>query len=254
MILALLFTLHAFAGLEEKWTYKVDGIPRAAFFDAETASVWVLAERDGSTVLDQLDLKGNIRKKGAAKAEGKPGPLRAHFGQLYWVAGQKILRLTNGKQDQVQDVPTECGVVSDLTISREGKVLLGCSSGRVLAMEPGVKLPPAGKPVTGLFLLDTVLYILRGKNLDAFDLKGNPFPTKKLCRESCFGLERGSAGYWLSVTQNSVVEFSKPVRNLLRAHEVLGRIGYIYDREPKEDLLLVPFSEAKEIRAYKILP
>jgi hypothetical protein len=256
VILALLLCLQAWAGpaLQEKWTFKVDGVPRAVFFEAENGRVLVSVEDGASARLDQLDLQGQLKKKGIAQAEGMAGPLRAHFGEIYWVAGRKILKITGGKQQPVAEVPATCRAVSDLTVTRQGKILLGCRGGQVLAFEPGVKLPAAGKPVTGLFLLDSVLYVLRGEKLGPFDLEGKALAGRKLGGNPCYGLERSSAGNWISVCRNTVMEFGpKKARVLLPAEGELGRIGYIYDREPKNDLLLVPFTSAREIRAYKFL-
>src|SRR3989344_5287277 len=84
------------------WELEFSARPEAAFFDANSASIFVsLAEEGDSARVDRVSLEGKLLKKGLARGQGRAGALRAYDGKIYWVVGRKVLRFTaDGKEKE----------------------------------------------------------------------------------------------------------------------------------------------------------
>lgn len=262
MILALLLALSACASpLTEKWSAKVeDGEPVAAFFDVSSAHLFVSVKEEGDSArIDRFDLSGKLVKKGIARAHGLAGNLRAHSGKIYWVAGQTVWRFQpeTARREKVGEIPGKLGEPRDLAVTRNGEVLVGLSDGVLYSLAEEGKIRARGASIGGMFLLDNILYILRETKLEPFDLSGkNQGVLSPVCRKKCSGLEKTSSGSWITAEEPGLREFSakspKSNRILLETNETLGRFAYVYERDTANDLLIVPFSSEKSLRAFRI--
>ncbi|MGE3262365.1 MAG: hypothetical protein AB7K68_11345 [Bacteriovoracia bacterium] len=257
MIFLLFFSLQALAGpLTEKWSATVSGSPVAAFFDAGSASVFVSVAEGRDSRVDKFDLSGKLVKQEIVSAKGAAGPLRAHFGKLYWVAGDTLWRFDPeaGKKEKLGQFPESLGKPADIAVARNGSVYLGLSGGTLYEIHAGNgSIVSQGSPISGLFLLDTALYILRERKLETYSLDGKKVGFQRpFCQAKCSGLEKSSGGSWITSEGMSLREFStNRNRVLLQIKEVPGRFAYVYDREPSQDFLIVPFPAGKILRAYR---
>jgi hypothetical protein len=258
MILALLLALQVQAAvLVEKWSVTIkDGSPVAAFFDAGSGSVFVSVSEGKQARLDRFDLTGKLLKQGIAEAEGRAGPMRAHFGKIYWTAGFTIWSLDpiTEKKGKVKNIAEGTGDITDFTVARDGTIYVSLSKGMLLETnKESSQVRAEGEPITGLFLLDTELYMVKTHQLQAYSLTTQKLGAKKnFCHSDCLGLEKASSGSWITAEGNKLREIKeKANRVLLDAKEPLGRLGYIYDREPKEDMVIIPFPASKTLRAYR---
>jgi hypothetical protein len=99
----------------------------------------------------------------------------------------------------------------------------------------------------GLFFLGTDLHWL--KNGGAVVSLTFPSPAK-ICASNCKWLERAPDGSWITVRGNQVVAVGKKER-VLAEGQGIGKPAYVYRRESKDDLLVIPFPDEGMVRAYR---
>ncbi|MGZ3713716.1 MAG: hypothetical protein ACXVBE_18255, partial [Bdellovibrionota bacterium] len=117
----------------------------------------------------------------------------------------------------------------------------------------GTRVRNEGELITGLFLLDTDLYLLKKKHIQSLELKTEKLgPKKVFCQSECIGLEKASSGAWITAEGNKLREINgTKTETILEAKETIARFAYVYDREPKEDMLILPFPKSSMLRAYR---
>lgn len=263
MFLSLCFSIFAIAAapgpMKEKWTVdfpKAD--PAAAFFDVASSQIFVSLSTEGGARLDAITLDGKVAKKRVHRGSGAAGPLRAHGGKIYWVTGNTLRRLNpdGSKAEVVGSVPSSLGRVTDLAIARDGTVFAATGSGAIYRLTPreGTVLH-RGASIGGLFLLNSTLHVLRGGELQMIEVGGidTASTSRMLCTGICHGLERTSGGDWVTAEGKVIREVGPhTARVLLEASVVPGRFAYVYQRDPKDDLLVVPFPAMNQVRAYRL--
>ena len=211
--------------------------PKAAFFYVHTGEILVAAG-DTEAELFRLSHEGKLLGSFASE-KGPPGPIRAFGERVYWIVGGKIVSYSaDGKGRKVEgDFPGS----TDLAFDSKGRLHV--------ASEAGVEAGGAkvhAEPSSGLFSLGGGLHSLTGKGWIA-PLSGGA--AVKGC--ACVGLERASNGQWLTADNKGVHSVGKGKETIVKSAYPPGRIGYLYRKDPKEDLLLVPVPEEKRVRAYK---
>ncbi len=149
----------------------------------------------------------------------------------------------------------------DIAGGRGPVIYVGTTGGYLAHLVTGG--PPSqdlkGAPITGMFLLQNTLHLLRGRRLEEFGLSAGAAPEESglnVCDRKCGGLERTSAGNWLTVSGNRVLAVNgrADARTLYRASPKteLGRPAYVYRMNTKEDFFVLPFPSIGEIRAYRV--
>ncbi len=202
--------------------------------------------------VDRVSLDGKREKKEVAKAPGAPGPLRAFDGNLYWIAGEQVKSFSpEGKQVNELTISGGQGDPVDIAVG-SGLIYLGMPNGSLLQII-GKKTTVAaqGAPISGLFLLADTLFVLRGTRFESLGLSGAK-STKLFCELNCHGLERTSAGQWLTVQAGRVLELEGGrAEPLLSTGKEIGRLAYVYRKEAKDDFFVLPFPQDGMIRAYR---
>jgi hypothetical protein len=153
------------------------------------------------------------------------------------------------------------GQPNDIAVAKGPVVYVGTSGGYLAHLvRDGIPSQDLkGAPITGLFLLSDTLHVLRGKRLEEFGLSASESPEESgfsIHNGYCSGLERTSAGDWLTVSGSKVIAVNgkgdaKTLYNGPPKSE-LGRPAYVYRMNTKEDFFVVPFPSLGEIRAYKV--
>ncbi len=232
--------------------------PVAVFFDAASSSLLVsLAEKGGGGRVDRVTLEGKLDQARVARGEGRPGPLRAFGPQIYWISGPEVRSFGPNGNVSEGSVPPELGAPVDIAVGRGNNIYVGTASGALYRPVAGAVRAPElrGDPVTGIFLLDDTLYLLRGTRLQALRAGAGANPqssTTPLCKSQCYGLERTSDGTWLTTRKGGVLEASaKSTRVWLATDARLGRPAYVYRKDSKEDFYVIPFPAEGVVRAYR---
>ena len=246
------------------WTLEFPGKrPTSAFFDAASGALFVsLAAKNGEGgTIAKVSLGGKVENKAFASSKGAPGPLRAYAGRIYWISGSQVQSkggegiLTEGT------VATELGDPTDIAIDRHGTVYVGTSAGNLVSLGAGeASAEQRGQPITGLFLLDGSLQILRGTRLQAITIAVSQEAASSsvpLCSKECRGLERTSAGKWLTVSGSKVLEVdgAGSSRTLYVAPDAateIGRPAYVYSMDTTADFYVLPFPKAGKIQAFRV--
>lgn len=240
----LLFPILSFASVWSlAWEVPLDGRPQAAFFSGATGEVIVSVQgTDGRASLQSLSDTGKVVEKRLAVEAGQAGPLRAYGERIYWNVGKKVfsLPLKGGRTKVEAEVG---GPLHDIALSRKGELYLAGPSGLMFGDRQLLTLE-----VNGLFFLGTDLHALQaGKSV--VEVMKSESKVKNLCDGSCVGLERASDGTWLTVKGKTVLGGSNNV--LLTLPSAPGRLAYIYRRETRDDLIVLPFPDEGKVRAYK---
>jgi len=242
----------------ELWSLAFPGAhPQAAFFDAASSALFVsVGDAEGARV-DRVSLEGKLLKKGVTRAKGAPGSLRAYDGRIYWIAGDQVMSFTDEGTLSLGRLLKENGDPVDLALGRSGAVFVGMSDGSLLRLEAGLSsVEFRGQPITGLFLLEDTLFILRGTRLQSVTLANFSDPESNaasFCSVNCYGLERTSSGYWLTTQKGKVLEVDGTrTKVLLTTGKSLGRPAYVYRKDPKDDFFVIPFPEEGMVRAFRM--
>ena len=240
-------TAHAADSLKEKWSAKVEGgEPVAVFFDAATASVFASVKTSSGARVDQFSAEGQLLRKNVVRASGSAGALRAYDGKIYWVAGDSLWRFAPGARRAEKVAKLPAAGVRDLAVDKDGKVYYAThASGTTVGK---------GADATAVLLLEKDLFILRGGELFVAEQGSQAERTHLLlCKSTapCQGLERSSGGAWIVAEGSELKSVSaKENRVVATLPSVPGRLGYIYRKDAKEDLVVIPFPDAHTIRAY----
>lgn len=250
-----MFALAAFAAEpKEIWSLKIEGgKPEAAFFDVASSSLYVsVAENGGGARLDKVSLEGKLEEKGAFKAKGEAGPLRAYGGKLFWVAGERVMVLDPKESGtlELKPYPNGKGTALDIAIARDGAVYLSFAGGslwRVGEKTEGVSLSGNGN-VRALFVLNDKLHYLQdGKLFARSEAQPKAVLSETFC--DCRWLERTSAGHWLTVKGSQVLVARKPVLTLKTE---IGRPAYVFRMDTTQDFFVLPLPEENSVRAYRM--
>lgn len=250
MIFFLLFAVFAQAGdIFVGWGALTPGnAPRAVFYNAATDSLFVSMDSAKGPLVEQWGMEGQKISDVFSLHEKKTaGALRAYDGKIYWAVGNTVWRFTpEGKEAKaVAEVP---GSITDIAIAGNGALYIGTAEGVIYKNSKDEKFN-TGSKVTGLFFLENTLFALREKTLDK--IQGDSVVSEKICSSPCRGLERSSAGEWI-MTEGKALRIKKRVADTFK-HEP-GRFAYVYRRDPKDDLLVVPFPDFGGLQAYKFYP
>lgn len=264
VLLLLLFTIRAHANGIEAFTISVEqGQPKFAFFDVSTGDIFVSVQDEKEARVDRYSSKGELKEKRLLRGSGTAGALRSFDGNLYWSNGDRIstYHFERERTSEVGDASLKLGAANSLAIDRDGTIYLGFASGKIARVikKKGVVLGK-DQPVTGMFLLERSLFLLRQNQLVEFSLEpwnSSPLRTdKEFCASSCRSLERNSAGEWLTIEASTVkaVKKSKPklrAKKLFEAPSEIGSLGYVFRKDPNEDLLLVVLPSERKVKALK---
>ncbi len=249
LIVSLVASLTAQAApWVQRWDTSVDGKPRAAFFDAGKASLLIAVEKtDGKAELLRFSLSGKPGEDAVAKAKGVPGPLRAYGDQLFWLVGGRLLSFSEkGRSLSVAKIFDENAPFTDVTVVRGGKPVAVGEKGLV---SEG-KVEPAHAGATGVYQhLDDLHVLAGGRRLQMVGAKGG----ETLCETTCRWLERGSDGAWFTVDGKRLLRHpaGKKSETFLDFSSEPGRPAYVFQKDPKDDLILVPFPDEGKVRAYR---
>jgi hypothetical protein len=269
-VIPLLFAALALAATPAKdtvplWSLAFKGeSPMAAFFDAASGSLFV-SVRSGngeSGHIAKVSQAGKLEKLAFAVAEGAPGALRAFDGKIYWILGNQVQSSGGAGVLSEGSVAQELGILSDIAVDRRGVIYVGTSAGNLVRISAGaVRAEQKGLPITGLFLYQDTLEILRGARLQSVTLSAAganvDVGSVPFCEKKCRGIERTSTGKWLTVSGPQVIEVNGQgsSRTLYRASSVrssLGRPAYVYQMNPEDDFFVVPFPAEGVIRAFRV--
>lgn len=231
LLLLLPLFVHA-KPWKQVWEVRFEAAPRFAFYDATSTNV--LIALDGAAVR-RISLQGEAEKENFAEAEGAPGPMRAYGGRIYWAIGKQVYSFPSdgGRLRKEAEALAE---IADISLDAKGKLLVAGAKG---VGEPGKE---AGAPARALFALGSDLY-----SLSEGTVRGPEARKKKICAKPAFGLERSPNGKWITVCEGRV---SREGEVLVPAAGT-GRIAYVYRKESKYDLLIVPYPEEKAVRAFQ---
>lgn len=254
MLFGLLFSMLCFASeAQEIWRlpFPAGDKPVAAFFDAASGAIYVSVQEGGRARLDRVSLQGKLEKKAVATAKGEPGPLRAFDGKLYWVAGGGVQIVDpKGARSSVPGVP-DSAKASDIAVGRDGEVYLVLGQTDLYRISGGqAQALRKGKKITGIFLLLDRLYLLSEGKIVSFPAGKEPALERtesKLC--DCAGLERTSAGAWLTVKGGEVRAGEKAILTLKAE---IGRPAYVYRMDAAEDFFVLPLPGEGMLRAYRM--
>lgn len=217
---------------KQVWEVRFEAAPRFAFYDATSSNILVAV--DGAAIR-RISLQGVAEKEAFAEKEGAPGPLRAYGGRIYWAIGKQIYSFpTDG--GRLRSEAEALAEVTDISLDAKGKLFIASTKG---VGEPGKESDAAA---TALFALSSDLFTLREGTVTG------PAPEKKICGKAATGLERSPDGRWITVCDGQV---SREGEILAPAPGTPGRIAYVYRKESKYDLLVVPYPDEKVVRAFQ---
>ena len=249
ILLTLIFSLVAQAApWVQRWEASLDGKPRAAFFDAGKASLLVAVEKkNGNAELLRFSLSGKPEEDAVAEAKGVPGPLRAYGDQLFWLVGGRLLSFSEkGRSLSVPKIFDENAPYTDVTVVRGGKAVVVGEKG--LVREDRVE--PAHAGGMGVYQhLDDLYVLAEGRRLQKVGSKGG----ENLCEKACRWLELGSDGAWFTVEGKRLLRQppGKKRETFLEFSSEPGRPAYVFQKDSKDDLILVPFPDEGKVRAYR---
>lgn len=232
-LLLLLLPLFAHAKpWKQVWEVRFEAAPRFAFYDATSSNV--LIALDGAAVR-RISLQGEAEKENFVDTEGAPGPMRAYGGRIYWAIGKQIYSFPadGGRLRKEAEALAE---VADISLDAKGKLFVASAKG---VGEPGKESHEAA---SSLFALSSDLFTLREGTVTG------PAPKKKICDKPATGLERSPDGKWITICDGQV---SREGEVLAPAAGSPGRIAYVYRKESKYDLLIVPYPDEKVVRAFQ---
>lgn len=252
ILLSLILSLVAHAAPAAPWTMRweasVDGKPRAAFFDAGKSSALVAVEtKGGRAELRRFSLSGKPSDEVVAEAKGEPGPVRVYGDAIFWIVDGKLLAFgENGRAATVAKAFDENAPYADVTVQRGIKPVAVGAKGLVSAE----KLDPAFAGATGIYQhLDDLHVLAEGRRLQKVGAKGG----EMLCEKACRWLELSSDGAWLTVEGKRLLRRSagKKSEPFLEFTTEPGRPAYVFQKDQKDDLILVPFPDEGKLRAYR---
>lgn len=229
----------------QQWEAKVPGKPAAAFFSAGNGKIYVSTNlNSGRAAVYALTDTGQLEAKAIIEADGTAGPLRGNGDRILWAAGNQILSFTAEGEKRKVEATAESAPI-DLAVDGKGKIFWGLKSG---LFTEGKRI--LGVPVQGLFFWGSDLFLLNdGKALQsAFDPK---VKSEVICSGQCSGLERIPDGSWLTVKGKNAISAGKGNRILVSGKTVPGKPAYLYRRETKEDLLILPVPGEGVVRAFR---
>jgi len=231
----------AFAAWKQVWETKVPGRPLAAFFHAADGKIFVATQTEKKSAVWAVSDAGTLSEDAIIEEKGNAGPLRAGGGRLYWAVGGKVISFTpeGGKKKEEGKFTDE---ILDLTVDPKGQVYLAGAKGLLL----GEKVIQP-KAVHGLLFLAMDLYTLNEGKVVATRNSSSPLT---VCAAGCKWLERSPDGSWITVRGNQVVAVGKK-ETVLAEGKGLGKPAYVYRRESKDDLLIVPYPEEGMVRAFR---
>ena len=220
MILFLFFSLAHAQVWKPAWNAPLPGDGRAAYFFAQQNKILVSVQFPEKSELLQLDFDGKNPLVLTTVAEGGAGAIRSYEGTIFWVVGKSVFSVTEGKASaKIQSEKK----IADISVSQKGELLLAKGEG-IFFLWPD------------LFRLEEGILFQKDKKL----------PLK--C-SGCWGLEKIPGGAWFSSRGTEVVELGKnKPKAVLSLEREIGRIGYIYARDSKDDILLVPVGNS--LRAF----
>lgn len=240
-ILLFPFLVHA-AEWKKSWELALDAKPRAAFFSVAEDAVLLSVEKKEAEML-KISSDGKKREEFLIRKKGAAGPIRAYGDRLYWAVGDKVSSFTLSGAG-VKEEGRAHFVIEDLALNRKGEIEVAGAGGVARLGEKKAIPSPA---VTGLFQGQDTLYVLQeGKTLLAI-----PGSSRPLCSGGCRGLERASDGSWVTVQGNDVIRVGKGREVLVAGKSPPGRIAYVYRRETKDDLIIVPYPDERVVRAFR---
>lgn len=220
-----------------QFEYKTE-IPKAVFFEASSGFLFVSVNDSKKARLDKFDLKGNFIET-VASLEGEAGPMRAYDGTIYWVVGNSVFGVTEGKTKKIFTYPN---LPSDIAIDSKGKIFLGFPNGEILQGQEKITL---GAPVQGLLYYVDSLYVLRSGKIESLDKK------TKLDFCDCLGLEKTSSSWIATKNEKVYMLGSKKIKSLEAGSEI-ARFAFVYRMDEKENFLVLPLPKLKQVRAIQI--
>jgi hypothetical protein len=245
LLLGSLLAHAALPAWENTFDIAVEGKPRAVFFDAGTSSLLISLDANGGARVDRYSLEGKLQEKGTMKAAGEAGALRAYDVNLYWIAGGKLIASgPHGKALALSEAFAP-GNFTDVTVLRGGKPLAVGPAGVTSAEMANAGYPQA----TGVYqYLNDVYVLFAGGKLTRLGEK----KSEKVCKD-CRWLERTSAGDWLFVEGKKLIRHvtGKKSFPFLEFSSAPGRPAYVFQKDPADDLVLVPLPEEGKVKAFR---
>ncbi len=247
---------------KEIWSLGFEGErPAAAFFDAATGAIFVsVDEGNGRARLDKISLDGKVEKRGMATFQGSAGPLRAHDGKLYWVAGSSVQIVDpKGARSSLPGVPG-LSHISAIAIDRNGSVFLldnEIDVHRIASLDAVTYIQGAhlkgDHKLRGIFQYLDRLYVSLENRLLSFTppQEGREMMARDegpFC--DCRYLERTSSGAWLTTHKNEVLVGNKTLLTLKT--EEIGHPGYVFRMDTAEDFFVLPLPKDGMLRAYRM--
>jgi hypothetical protein len=268
-MIPLFFALLALAALPAKkpigplWSLEFKGEhPEAAFFDAASGAIFVsVRNKNGeSGRIAKVSQTGKLEIERFAESKGPPGALRAFDGKIFWISGNQVQSKGDEGVHTEGTVATEFGALRDIAVDRHGTIYVGTSNGTLVQLRSGVaSAVKKGQPITGLFLSQDTLHILRGTKLQSIIVSTTAEPAATslpfICEKDCSGLERTGAGKWLTVNGRRVIEVGASAHTLYEAPNakaMLGRPAYVYQMNTEDDFFVVPVPNEQVIRAFPV--
>lgn len=239
MLYFLFFALCALAApWKEQWQAAVPGQPRAAYFLVASGEILVASEHEGVSSLLRYATDGQLLGV-FVREEGKAGPIRSYGDRIYWaVAGRIYSYAADGSGRREESVP---GEVNDIAFDSKGKMFVAGPKG---VTHDGKSI--ATGATEGLFNLAGELFLLSGGLVRSLSGAGKP----EKCAD-CRGLERGSDGRWISAQGRRVLRIGRNSDEMAKENSSLGRFAYVYRKDTKEDLLVIPLPDEKKLKAYR---
>ncbi len=234
-MLFLFLASVALADWKPVWKLETQGAPKTVFFDASSGKIFLSVESGKKAWVERISYEGKSEET-IAKGDAPAGPLRAYGGRIYWGAGGKVFSF--GPEGEKKKVEAEIPSITDIALDAKGILYVASEAG---VYSQGKVI--FSKPVTSLLYLQSLHIFSQGKII--VDSKESLF-----C--DCLGLERAPLGGWFTAEGKKIVRRNGKTKEvLLVASSPPGRLGYLYRRETKEDLLLVPRPDGKVLEAYR---
>jgi hypothetical protein len=236
----------------ETWATEMPGKPVAAFFSASAGKVFVAVDKENAkSALYRLTTSGRLETDAFAEEKGPAGPVRAYGSRVYWVVGDKVFSYLESGKGRRLEAKTGEGIV-DLALDAQGRLFLAGVAGVRVHEGAGLQAgpqpspqgstPPITDPSTGLFFAGELFALVDGR------IHSSAGKGEKICSRECRGLERAPDGAWMT-TEGAAVKKGREV--LLQSTSVPGRFAYVYQRETRNDLIVLPLPEESRLRAYR---
>ena len=263
---ALFFTAPVIANQDAPslWTLEFKGEhPVAVFFDAASSSLFVSVRSAGgaSGHIAKVSQAGKLENADFATSGEPLGALRAFDGRIFWIAGNQVFSKGRDGVRNEGSVAAELGDLCDIAVDRKGVVYVGTSAGYLVRIRGGVvSAEQKGQPVTGLFLYQDTLQLLRGTQLQSITVSARTDPQASsipFCAKECRGLERTGTGKWLTVSGAQALEVGnggspRILYSAPASSPALGRPAYVYQMNSDDDFFVVPIPGESVIRAFRV--